>query len=111
MTHSPTGNPGPDAQESAPMKDSQLPVKPHERIEFIDILRGFALLGVLLANMIDYCGYSGYLDGWSDSLDKTILLLLLFLVRGKFYTLFSFLFGWGLSVRFMQLVFLCNGAI
>ncbi|MBC8264882.1 MAG: hypothetical protein H8E47_12250, partial [Anaerolineales bacterium] len=32
------------------------PVQAKERIEFVDILRGFALLGVLLMNMYGFSG-------------------------------------------------------
>ncbi|MEZ4630450.1 MAG: hypothetical protein R2880_07055 [Deinococcales bacterium] len=32
------------------------PVKPSERLDLIDVLRGFALLGILLVNMLHFSG-------------------------------------------------------
>ena len=34
------------------------PIDPKERIEILDILRGFALLGILLNNMLYFSGYA-----------------------------------------------------
>ena len=34
------------------------PVKPPSRFEFVDILPGFALIGVLTANLTSFSGYS-----------------------------------------------------
>lgn len=38
------------------MNNRQAPTQLHERIEFVDILRGFALIGVLLMNMNAFSG-------------------------------------------------------
>ena len=78
------------------------PVKPHARLEFVDILRGFALIGVLAANMVSFSGYSSNPADYADFLDKAILIGIQFFVRAKFYSLFSFLFGWGMSVQMLR---------
>ncbi len=77
------------------------PVRGKERIEFVDILRGFALLGVLLMNMY---GFSGQMAGYTNPLplplvDRAVVVLVRFLVEAKFYSMFSFLFGWGMAMQ------------
>ncbi len=78
------------------------PVKPQSRLEFVDILRGFALIGVLTANLVSFSGYSSNPADYADFLDKAILIGIQFFVRAKFYSLFSFLFGWGMSVQMLR---------
>jgi uncharacterized protein len=75
------------------------PVQARERIEFVDILRGFAILGILVANMAGYAGFATGHEAWTDPLDRAILILTRFLVEAKFYSLFSFLFGWGMAMQ------------
>ncbi len=85
------------------MQPSVGPIEPGERLLVIDILRGFAVLGILLVNMDSY---AWPLDlprlGWADSTavaDRAAGVLIRLLAEGKFYTLFSFLFGFGLAVQ------------
>ncbi len=80
------------------------PVQAKERIEFVDILRGFALLGVLLMNMY---GFSGQGDVYqapqtASGIDRAVVVLVRFLVEAKFYSMFSFLFGWGMAIQMMR---------
>ena len=77
---------------------------PHERIEWLDALRGFALLGILLLN-IDVLGGYAFLSpearaqlAWS-ALDPVLDFWVHALVQGKFYSLFSFLFGLGFALQ------------
>lgn len=80
---------------------SQLqPVQAHERIELLDIIRGIALFGILLANMAIFSYPFIYLsidriEWWTDPLNTTVNWLITFLAEGKFYPMFSFLFGLG----------------
>lgn len=72
------------------------PIEISERIEFIDILRGFALFGILLVNMQLYNHPLQILILPSREnylLDKISEFVIKFLAEGKFYSLFSFLFG------------------
>ena len=64
------------------------PVQPHERSLLVDVLRGFALLGILQANFQNTSG------ALSD--------LIKFLVEGSFYTTFSFLFGLGFAIQLIR---------
>ncbi len=80
------------------------PVHGQERIEALDILRGVAILGILIVNM----GLFSLPEGlpahqlWPNMLDRTAEKLILFFAQEKFKTLFSFLFGLGLAVQMMR---------
>lgn len=78
------------------------PVTPAERIETLDVLRGFALLGILLMNIEAFVGpMYETMDGLNPRLtgaDRTADGLIYFFVQGKFFTLFSLLFGMGFAV-------------
>ena len=80
----------------------QSPTQSHERIEFVDILRGFALIGVLLMNMNAYSGHSFTIGQIANSIDKVTVILLQFLLQAKFYSLFSLLFGWGMATQLIR---------
>lgn len=90
--------------DAAPfIRDSPRPVSAHERIDLIDVVRGFALFGVLLANLVwittDVLLTDARLSRLPTApLDRIVKLLVVFLVDHKFYTLFSFLFGLGTLV-------------
>ncbi|PTX53691.1 uncharacterized protein C8P63_12711 [Melghirimyces profundicolus] len=76
------------------------PTAERERLEVIDILRGFAVFGILLVNMADFKSAELYRirvpgEGW-DHPDGWVQHLIRILAQGHFYTLFSFLFGFGM---------------
>jgi uncharacterized protein len=78
------------------------PVGGTERLEILDIIRGFALLGVLLMN-IEYFQRPLQavllgMDATPAGLDGTVTWFVFTFVQGKFYTLFSLLFGLGFVV-------------
>lgn len=81
---------------------SMRPVSKSERIDILDILRGFAIFGILAVNIYGMSSPNflpGYVEPewpWYDELAKT---LMLFFAEGKFYVIFSFLFGLGFSVQ------------
>ncbi|MGV8145887.1 MAG: DUF418 domain-containing protein [Alkaliphilus sp.] len=78
------------------------PILGKQRIEIIDIIRGFALLGVLIANMpifnslallfskspLEYGSLAARWHAWELTL----------LVHGRFFVIFSFLFGLGFYI-------------
>lgn len=77
------------------------PVK--KRLTALDALRGFALLGVCLANYKELTLYAFYdvshtVNMQASAGDSYANFLLYFLVDGKFYTIFSVLFGIGFSI-------------
>ena len=81
------------------------PVAAGERIHVLDVLRGFALYGVLMSNMVWWFSGYGALDPEAAArlataaLDPIVLELESFFVVGKFIAIFSFLFGVGFSVQ------------
>lgn len=78
------------------------PLAASQRLQSLDVLRGFALLGILLMNIEAFVGpmaasFSG-VDPTLTGKDHAMDLLIYVLVQGKFYTLFSLLFGMGFAV-------------
>ncbi|MCM8557951.1 DUF418 domain-containing protein [Sphingomicrobium sediminis] len=91
------------------LRSGVAPVTSAERIGELDALRGFALLGVLLANL-GWWTFSGFTsipeqrDLWmSDDANRTAILLLNWLVSDKANTLFGVLFGIGFWVMYERL--------
>ncbi|KAF1686240.1 hypothetical protein B1992_08380 [Pseudoxanthomonas broegbernensis] len=77
------------------------PIAPDERIALLDALRGFALCGILLMNMEGFAGpllaSTTGLDPSLRGADRVADALVYFFVQGKFFTLFSLLFGMGFA--------------
>ena len=76
---------------------TERPVSGQERILALDVLRGFAMVGVLIA----YCMWSlgtAPEESWSP-LDRRIGDAVGFLIDGKFYTILATLFGLGFSIQ------------
>ncbi|MDA2983876.1 MAG: DUF418 domain-containing protein [Actinomycetota bacterium] len=75
------------------------PSAPRTRDTLPDLLRGVALLGIVVVNA-PYLGISA--EGFSvasvaSTLDAAVAFAVIALAQGKFYLLFSFLFGYSLS--------------
>jgi uncharacterized protein len=71
------------------------------RIDTLDILRGFALFGILLINIIAFKSPGGLpgLGVTISAIDQAYLFLIIALVEAKFFTIFSFLFGLGFALQ------------
>ncbi|GIN89940.1 hypothetical protein J22TS1_09910 [Siminovitchia terrae] len=71
-----------------------------ERIQTLDVLRGFSLLGILLVNMISFHSPYGYYNPyeWWKYGDLTVYTWLDILVQGSFYPIFAMMFGYGLVI-------------
>lgn len=83
------------------------PVGTNERIHVLDALRGFAIFGILVINIRVFTGYSYFtenvkagllLSEWNTSFDWLHNVFF----AGKFYTLFSLLFGVGFAIQFIR---------
>src|SRR5258706_10760028 len=78
-------------------------VQAKERETFMDVLRGFAILGIFIANLNGFSWYSEQahvtgallLQGW----DHKMSFLHHMFIEGKFYSIFSLLFGWGIALQ------------
>ncbi|HLL77656.1 MAG TPA: DUF418 domain-containing protein [Pyrinomonadaceae bacterium] len=80
------------------MQPSGTPKRAADRVEFVDALRGFALLGVFAANLFIFSGHVYMTDEQQAALptagvDHVVHLLELVFVENKFMGLFSLLFG------------------
>jgi len=80
-----------------------LPVLQTERSDILDVLRGFALLGVLLDNIFGFTGWGFLTQSMREALptwpaDGIVALSEFTFIKGKFYSLFSLLFGIGFSI-------------
>ena len=72
----------------------------------MDVLRGFAILGIFIANL---SGFSWYNEGdhltgpmLLPELDHKMGFLHHMFIEGKFYSIFSLLFGWGIALQFKR---------
>ena len=70
-----------------------------KRYLILDALRGFALLGIILANFPEFSLWT-FADSASHTpLDRVVRAFQYLFIDGKFYTLFSVLFGIGFSIQ------------
>ena len=81
-------------EKSAP---SDRPILPGERIVALDVLRGFAMFGVLVAYCVWNLGTLPY-DRYGP-IDRALGQALAFAIDGKFYTILAFLFGLGFQLQ------------
>lgn len=78
------------------------PTLESERLQVLDALRGFALFGILMANLYSFMGYNTYSPQEITALplaDRTVLFFIDWFVEGKFYGIFSILFGVGFALQ------------
>ena len=86
----------------ATIKLKQQPISLPERIGILDVLRGLAVCGILIGNMQWFSGYGMMppaMARHSPFADQLTHFLVHFFVEGKFYSIFSFLFGFGFALQ------------
>lgn len=86
------------------------PVAPAERIISLDVLRGFAVLGILIMNIQSYAMpgaayFNPMAYGDLTGLNKWVWILSHIFADQKFMTLFSILFGAGIIL--IKSIFAC----
>lgn len=82
--------------------DQIAPVSLSERIEILDVLRGLAICGILIGNLQWFSGYGMMpqaLASQAPIVDQVTHFLVHFFIEGKFYSIFSFLFGVGFAMQ------------
>ncbi len=77
------------------MTTHSTPINENERIESLDMMRGLAILGILLANMMHFQYGLFLIPGLHDYyplgvLDHLAEILIIVFVQSSFYTLFFF---------------------
>ena len=91
--------------ETQPAKRSEVkralagPVTSASRIAEIDIVRGFALFGVLLVNMYNFGAESVAWNSWDDQLAFAFMRVFF---QSKSWILFSILFGLGFALQLQR---------
>lgn len=83
------------------MQQAPQPTKLAERIGSLDFLRGIAILGILVMN-IEAFSYpepmSPFKYGFESEVDRTVRFWVYFLAQGKFFSMFTLLFGVGFYI-------------
>ena len=83
------------------------PVAPGERIQALDVIRGFAIFGILVINVLAFVRPvdDSFRFDWDSlgSVDHAIAFVRTALVQGKFYTMFSILFGIGFAIQLRRI--------
>ena len=78
------------------------PVAIEERIQTVDFLRGFALLGIIIVNFtVDNAALQPW-AGWTGIADQFAYWNISFFLNDKFQTIYCFLFGLGFSLQMLR---------
>lgn len=84
------------------MKHHVNPIAEKQRLTWIDAARGFAILGIFMVNVpafhAPYFLYGGATIFWPTKADQAIQIIIDIFFQASFYTLFSFLFGFGIQI-------------
>ncbi|MDE2405879.1 MAG: DUF418 domain-containing protein [Sphingomonadales bacterium] len=83
-------------------------IPPSQRLDLLDGLRGFALLGILLANIWYWVGWDFMTQAQmiaqvGPDWERGVRLFHRIVIDGKFYTLFSLMFGIGFTLQLDRL--------
>ncbi len=81
------------------------PTTLNERVDSLDIIRGFSLLGILLVNIFAFYLPLPHVDlhNWfTEAMDIIWHQTLEIYVQSSFYPLFSMLFGYGIAMQYMK---------
>lgn len=99
--------PEPEAPPAPPPPLPFVPISTNQRIEALDVVRGFALLGIFLMNIESYNRWFSDIFARGIPLEATGLdwaatFFVNYFVQGKFWTIFSTLFGMGFAVMLVR---------
>jgi uncharacterized protein len=81
-----------------PVQRTLEPVAPSERIRALDLLRGWAMFGVLWSNLNDWYGTADETT-WFD---RALGMAQGYVIESRFYTLLCFLFGIGFGIQLLR---------
>lgn len=95
-----SGAAGPPADSAAARGTAQIgPITTTERVDALDVVRGFAILGILLVNILLFAGPSDLRPGGYEGADLVLRGLVGVFAETKFITAFAMLFGLGLAYQ------------
>lgn len=75
------------------------PTPTKDRIVALDVLRGFALLGILFVNILNFSGVTNTNQVETGPVDDFVSSFIQFFVRSKFLSMFAMLFGIGFVIQ------------
>jgi len=84
-------------------QDGPGPTAEERRIVALDVLRGFALLGILVVNVMSFGGVGTRGPGFEGLADRAVDAFLVYGARGVFLSTFAMLFGVGFSLQIARL--------
>lgn len=81
------------------------PTGKHARVEVADVLRGLAVMGIILLHSIEHFNFYSFPDttgqsAWLTFTDKAVWDGLFFLLGGKAYAVFALLFGFSYFIQY-----------
>lgn len=81
------------------------PTGKHVRVEVADVLRGLAVMGIILLHSIEHFNFYSFPDttgqsAWLTFTDKAVWDGLFFLLGGKAYAVFALLFGFSYFIQY-----------
>ncbi|WP_445737784.1 DUF418 domain-containing protein [Mariniflexile sp.] len=84
------------------------PTQINERIDFLDVLRGLAIQFIFMANIVTFSGIFFFEETFRNpnavwASDNAVDFITFTLIDGKFYSIFSLLFGIGCMVQYQKL--------
>ncbi len=98
--------PAADPSAAPPGPAPLVPVAESQRIEALDVVRGFALLGIFLMNIEWFnrplASFNEGLPRGLTGADWLASWFIAYFVQGKFWTIFSLLFGMGFAVMLVR---------
>ena len=80
-----------------------VPKPGEERIVALDALRGFALLGILLVNIMSFSGINALSEDPAGAVDQAVQGFIKFFLQAKFLSLFALLFGISFTLQLARL--------
>jgi len=87
---------------SPPSSSTFVPISSHDRLDALDVLRGFALIGICIANVEFFnrpvAETGNGIPAGLHGLDWLVAFTVAYFVSGKFWTIFSLLFGMGFAL-------------
>jgi uncharacterized protein len=88
-----------------PLTDPEFayPTPSSDRIVALDVLRGFALLGILLVNILDFSGVANSDRIEAGPVDNLVSSVIGFFAGGKFISMFAMLFGIGFVIQLARI--------
>ncbi|WP_186579071.1 DUF418 domain-containing protein [Aquibacillus kalidii] len=78
------------------------PLSNKKRLDWIDAARGFAIFGIFMVNVPAFNApfflYGGEDSHWTSNVDQFVQDIIDIFFQASFYTMFSFLFGFGMQI-------------